>query len=310
MKTKAWLLVLGIGVTACIVGGQTGEDSGGDPLACTPDATTGDAAEELYSHYEGTFEFLVASGDRTARCPESEIVTMTVVVERSESESSVASRPCGVRYVPVSVEVTTPDGVFATTVDGWLDENGTVTTTKGSIGLPGAAGSTNGYVGFDGWYTFPACCMGSLSEVSSVADDLKETQWFDVEFEDHYSGSNHQLLGLSFSATPPENACEIPATFELHDANGTLAASGDAAITYRGPTCDRLPCLEIQASGEGSVTDDSALLGYGGYPGGLSDIDFTFLATHAEGKLTATKFFAEASGEDEWGVALQWNGDR
>ena len=296
----AWLL---LAATGC-AGGQTGEPTGGPALVCDADAVTGNDAEQLFAQFEGAYEGLVVSSSSSERCPMAEPVTFRAVVTRAESEVSVADRPCGAHYVAVSVAVSTDDGQLDSTVDGWVDEGGRLSLSSGRVVLNIADRAVTAVGGFGELRSIEPCCAEGPSHAAvSVLGALGTTELLDFEYWDQAKTKHQTSLSFSLAASAPRDACDtVDATFELRNADGELAASGDATVTYQ--ACAAADCLSLSVHGAGAVQSEAALLGGEGFPGHQTKLNLSFTGRSQAGALSASTLNCETSDDGAWGAIL------
>jgi hypothetical protein len=296
----AWLLW---GATGC-AGGQTGEPGSGPALVCDANAVTGDDAERLFAQFEGAYEGLVVSSSSSERCPMAEPVTFRAVVTRTESDVSLADRPCGAHYVAVSVAVGTDDGQLDSTVDGWIDEEGRLSLSTGEVLLNIPQHSVTAVGGFGELRSIEPCCVEQPSDTAvSVLGELGTTELLDFEYSDPDTTRHQTRLSFSLATAAPRHACDtIDATFELRNADGELAASGEATATYQ--ACAAADCLSLSVEGAGAVQSEAALLGSEDFPGHQTELNVTFTGQSQAGALSASRLICETKGDGAWGAAL------
>lgn len=298
-RLAVWLLCC---ASAC-AGGQTGEPTSGPALVCDANAVTGRAAEDLFARFEGTYEGLGVHSTSDEQCPAGGPIGIRVVVARSD-EVSVADRPCGTHYVAVSVTVSSDDGELDSTVDGWLGEEGQLRLSEGTVrlNLDERSAVVDGLGDVRG---IEACCVEPLSETSvAVLADLGATELLDFDY--WYSDrTQHQTrLVLSLAPAEPLDSCgTVDTAFEVRNADGELAGSGSATVTYS--ACQVPSCLSLLVTGSGVVESESALLGNEDFPGALTELDVTYSGQSQDGALIVNTLGFETFGDGPIGAALE-----
>ncbi len=284
------LLLAGIGQAACL-GGQTGQETaagaGGGPCS-TIEPSEQDAAA-LLAQYAGTYEAPGVRSESDDRCPAEGQTTVRVTIASAVSEEELGEKPCGARFIQVSVEVSTDDGEPSTSFEGWLSEEGIVTGEGHTVVLPSSTNQVLSLSGFGSLRTIEDCCLQPPPEDIASGLELGSTGLLTLRFADPATDAPRTTeLSLLLTTSSPAGPCGvIEAAFELHTEAGDLAASGAGSMESSSVSCDGTepPCLSIIYSGSGSVADQQLLLGYADYGAALSSLDVYFEGTTRGGQL-------------------------